>query len=72
MTKKGFYIFFARFARKKGERVVQISGLARNLNHFPLFSREQSEREKPLSFLSCTKKRFIDVRQFLSEAVAPK
>ena len=50
MTKKAF----CSLRSQKGGDVVQISGFARNLNHFPLFSHERSECEKAFTFLSCT------------------
>ena len=46
MTKKAF----CSLRSQKGEDVVQISGKARNLNHFPLFSHERSECEKAFTF----------------------
>ena len=46
MTKKAF----CSLRSQKGEDVVQISGFARNLNHFPLFSHERSECEKAFTF----------------------
>jgi hypothetical protein len=45
MTKKVFKEFLLASRAKKWGGVVQISGKARNLNHFPLFSHERSECE---------------------------
>jgi hypothetical protein len=45
MIKKALYKFFARFALKKEGEVVQISGKARNLDQFPLYSHERRECE---------------------------
>jgi hypothetical protein len=42
MTKSVFKEFLLASLAKKGGEVVQISGFARNLNHFPLFSHKQS------------------------------
>ena len=46
MTKKAF----CSLRSQKGGDAVQISGKARNLNRFPPFSRERSEREKAFAF----------------------
>ena len=46
MTKKAF----CSLRSQKGGDAVQISGFARNLNRFPPFSRERSEREKAFAF----------------------